>query len=314
MVRVQQDLQQQEQRQRHLWLADSSTGCAALLAPPDTWQPASWRGGSGDNHAGATQLSLQMVEEQEVPGLGCFSAYADGRVRVVFEDRTLLGLDGCRSTVSVTLPDGSVHRVATRAPLGLQRYVQVCRVSECLFVSVPGEQPASSQQCCAVVTSRFAAAAATSPPACSGVCLVGDAHAGAARGGTAHAGACVVRVCSAWCSRPVHSLGVRLCIPLRHQALVASECRSSARMAAICEWAGSSPPQRVPLPSPSRPRPDTAAQLGEECQLHPATTTSRQAAVEQCLAANALLLEQLRGQTGGHARPNACLQTPGVDA
>lgn len=70
-------------------------------------------------------LSLQVVEQQEVPELGCFTVYADGRVRVVFADRTILSLDPARTAAGLILPDGSRQLVAAGNPVGLEQYVQV---------------------------------------------------------------------------------------------------------------------------------------------------------------------------------------------
>jgi hypothetical protein len=82
------------------------------------------------------QLSLEVVEEQEVPGVGCFIAYADGRVRVLFGDRTILSLDAARAWAKLILPDGSRQEVPTSKPMGVEPYVQVgpvCRGAVVLF-------------------------------------------------------------------------------------------------------------------------------------------------------------------------------------
>jgi hypothetical protein len=71
------------------------------------------------------QLSLEVVEEQEVPGVGSFTAYADGRVRVLFGDRTILSLDAGRAWAKLILPDGSRQEVPTSKPMGVEPYVQV---------------------------------------------------------------------------------------------------------------------------------------------------------------------------------------------
>jgi len=45
-------------------------------------------------HAGtAAGMSMEVAQETHVEGAGCFTAYADGRVRVAFCDRTLLEMD-----------------------------------------------------------------------------------------------------------------------------------------------------------------------------------------------------------------------------
>lgn len=70
-------------------------------------------------------LSLDVTEDQEVPGVGHFTAYADGRVRVLFADRTILSLDTDRAQARLILPDGSRQEVPASRPLGVEEYVQV---------------------------------------------------------------------------------------------------------------------------------------------------------------------------------------------
>lgn len=70
-------------------------------------------------------LSLDVTEDQEVPGVGHFTAYADGRVRVLFADRTILSLDADRAQARLILPDGSRQEVPAVRPLGVEEYVQV---------------------------------------------------------------------------------------------------------------------------------------------------------------------------------------------
>lgn len=70
-------------------------------------------------------LSLDVKEDQEVPGVGHFTAYADGRVRVVFADRTILSLNADRAQARLILPDGSRQEVPASRPLGVEEYVQV---------------------------------------------------------------------------------------------------------------------------------------------------------------------------------------------
>ena len=76
-------------------------------------------------HHQQQQLSLEMVEQQEVPRVGNFTAYADGRVRVLFGDRTILSLDAGRAWAKLILPDGSRQEVPTSKPMGVEPYVQV---------------------------------------------------------------------------------------------------------------------------------------------------------------------------------------------
>jgi hypothetical protein len=70
-------------------------------------------------------LSLEVTEEQDVPDVGRFTAYADGRVRVLFADRTILSLDAGRVQARLILPDGSRQEVPVSRPLGVEEYVQV---------------------------------------------------------------------------------------------------------------------------------------------------------------------------------------------
>lgn len=68
---------------------------------------------------------MEVVEEQQVAGVGRFVATADGRVRVLFEDRTILNLSADGSSASLVLRDGSRRQVPNGKPLGLEEYVQV---------------------------------------------------------------------------------------------------------------------------------------------------------------------------------------------
>ena len=101
-------------------------------AAPSTTTPAAQQAGAVSSiqphqhhHQQQPVLSLEVVEEQEVPGVGHFTAYADGRVRVVFADRTLLNLASDRLRAQLILPDGSKREVAASRPVGVEEYVQV---------------------------------------------------------------------------------------------------------------------------------------------------------------------------------------------
>lgn len=74
--------------------------------------------------AAAPELSNEVREQQEVEGSGLFTAYQDGRVRVVFLDRTLLEMDGARDSCRLILPDGSRAVVAAHTPVGAELYVR----------------------------------------------------------------------------------------------------------------------------------------------------------------------------------------------
>ncbi len=67
-------------------------------------------------------------EEQDVPGIGRFSAMADGRVRIAFADRTLLYLSADRRLARLVLSDGVAVEVPTSRPIGVESYVQVRRI------------------------------------------------------------------------------------------------------------------------------------------------------------------------------------------
>jgi hypothetical protein len=51
----------------------------------------------------------EIVEEASVPGQGGFSAYADGRLRAMFEDRTILHMNAARTHCKVSLDGGVLH-------------------------------------------------------------------------------------------------------------------------------------------------------------------------------------------------------------
>ncbi len=50
--------------------------------------------------------SSRIHAAEEVPGLGCFKTYEDGRVRALFSDRTILSLDRERTLAHIILPSG----------------------------------------------------------------------------------------------------------------------------------------------------------------------------------------------------------------
>ncbi len=68
--------------------------------------------------------SEALLEEAFVPGEGEFYAYADGRVRAIFEDRTILHLNAVGSHCKVVLPDGHVVMVSVSQPVGVEAYVR----------------------------------------------------------------------------------------------------------------------------------------------------------------------------------------------
>lgn len=72
-------------------------------------------------------MSTTIVEESVVPGHGQFTAYEDGRVRVCFDDRTILHMCALQSHCKLVLPDGSMVVVAVTNPVGVKSYVEAAR-------------------------------------------------------------------------------------------------------------------------------------------------------------------------------------------
>lgn len=87
-------------------------------------------------------LSDEILEDQQVEGLGSFRAYADGRVRALFEDRTILYMapdhGGCR----LTLPDGKRAAVSVSNPVGVEEYVSAARQFAAWAFRTPQERAA----------------------------------------------------------------------------------------------------------------------------------------------------------------------------
>jgi hypothetical protein len=71
------------------------------------------------------RLDTEVLEEQHVPGVGRFTATKGGRVRVRFEDRTILNLAAGGDSAELVMSDGSRQSVATGNPMGVEEYVQV---------------------------------------------------------------------------------------------------------------------------------------------------------------------------------------------
>lgn len=69
-------------------------------------------------------MSHEIVEEQDVQDQGHFIAFADGRVKVTFPDRTLLNMDSSHAVCQLLLPDGTRAEVAVTNPVGVEGYVQ----------------------------------------------------------------------------------------------------------------------------------------------------------------------------------------------
>lgn len=69
-------------------------------------------------------VSNSVLEEHRADGLGTFTAYEDGRVRVCFDDRTLLNMDASRSNCSIILSTGKQISVRVDMPIGVEFYVE----------------------------------------------------------------------------------------------------------------------------------------------------------------------------------------------
>ncbi|GIL73336.1 hypothetical protein Vretimale_4900 [Volvox reticuliferus] len=72
-------------------------------------------------------VSTAVVEESSVPGFGQFTAYEDGRVRICFDDRTILHMSASQSHSKVVLPDGRAVVVTLTNPVGVEPYVDAAR-------------------------------------------------------------------------------------------------------------------------------------------------------------------------------------------
>ncbi|GFR40516.1 hypothetical protein Agub_g1085, partial [Astrephomene gubernaculifera] len=80
-------------------------------------------GSSGTPDELFAAASTAVLEESCVAGHGQFTAYQDGRVRVCFEDRTILHMSASHSHAKVVLPDGRGVVVAVANPVGVEPYV-----------------------------------------------------------------------------------------------------------------------------------------------------------------------------------------------
>ena len=64
-----------------------------------------------------------IVEDDNIPGEGHFTAYQDGRLRVCFEDRTILHMNSEGTLCKLLLPDGASVLVSISQPVGVEAYV-----------------------------------------------------------------------------------------------------------------------------------------------------------------------------------------------
>ena len=88
-------------------------------------------------------LSNEVVEQQDLPEQGCFTAYADGRVSVIFADRTLLRTDRQRLLCSILLPDASRVEVSMGSPAGMEWHVRQALEFAGWAFSSPAERAAA---------------------------------------------------------------------------------------------------------------------------------------------------------------------------
>jgi hypothetical protein len=69
--------------------------------------------------------SLDVVQREAIGAKGELVAYADGRVRGVFDDRTILHFDRMRKNAALILSDGSRVQVRIASPVTAKWYVGV---------------------------------------------------------------------------------------------------------------------------------------------------------------------------------------------
>jgi hypothetical protein len=81
-------------------------------------------GEANDASDGFSATSTEILHRTSVAGKGELCAYADGRVRGVFEDRTILLFDQNRENARLVLNDGTRVTVRVRSPATGQWYVQ----------------------------------------------------------------------------------------------------------------------------------------------------------------------------------------------
>ena len=81
------------------------------------------RGATGADPGEPPAISEAFLEDQRVEGLGSFRAYEDGRVRALFDDRTILYLEADHASARLTLPDGTRAAASAANPVGVEGYV-----------------------------------------------------------------------------------------------------------------------------------------------------------------------------------------------
>ena len=82
----------------------------------------------------------EVIEAIQVPETGLFKAFADGRVHVVFDDRTLLWMDASRTRCELVLPDATSVAVRTENPIGVAPYVEKATEFGAWVFATPSER------------------------------------------------------------------------------------------------------------------------------------------------------------------------------
>lgn len=94
-------------------------------------------------------LSNEIIEQQEVASIGKFTAYADGRVRAVFADRTIASVDRFHDICSL-LHDGQQLQVSLSSPVDMEFHVRVVMEFAAWACSTPAERALKLRQQAAV--------------------------------------------------------------------------------------------------------------------------------------------------------------------
>ncbi|KAI8464254.1 MAG: hypothetical protein J3K34DRAFT_526346 [Monoraphidium minutum] len=133
------------QRARALTAAGGATAPSAAPAPAWRRRPGVAAAPSDLPDLGpeAPPISNEILEDQRVEGVGSFRAYADGRVRVLFEDRTILNLGPDHAQIRLVLPDGSAAAVSAANPVGAEGYARTAAEFAAWAFRTPAERGAA---------------------------------------------------------------------------------------------------------------------------------------------------------------------------
>lgn len=113
-------------------------------------QEQNWKQDNMVQLAEAMQLCQQIHEQHTVEGVGTFTAFQDGSVKVAFEDRALLYMHPTGAHCTLINPEGSKVAVACANPLGAEKYVaEAVKFAAWAFCS-PVERSAMLQQAASV--------------------------------------------------------------------------------------------------------------------------------------------------------------------